>query len=679
MIANTLLGFNNDPTTKHFESINATLIKIYKLDEKDSKSEEGQRRHEIQQEKKKVQKEKRDKADSPIRALIKDKKKKGKLGEKVKKMFGMLKDGLGGMLKTIGPLLSSLGAILTSAIFLKIVAILAIGAIIITYIKSQKFRDWVNKHVLDPVAKVFTEELPKAFAKVFGGGGGGDNTPAPSTDTPDSENSESDTPAKGGIEVLIPLDHVPSNLSGKFPDDDAGTTFKQSGEPGADGRERQHQDNAAEKLKASLAKKGINAKIIKPEDYKSYESYDRYLKGESEKGTRIVPLHFDAAISGGGIGFLTRTKAGDKEDKAFAAPIQEALADFQKDNKDLGNIRSDTKSNPTVNVGAASPTALVELGVMVEWEKKYGKNFTESDKFQELIDAVAGGIEKGGKFEKKQQGGFVGNHKTTYDGMKKRFPEAKPHHIVGAMSNFETEAPGIKPDTYQMGGGPGRGIAQWEVPSSKNPTGRWETAEKKYGKGAIKSLPKQLDFVKWEMNTGHPLPDGRPNLPWGRAAKKEWLSSKTTTEATKNFLDGYEAPSKPHMDRRLKNAEKFNNQAAYEESSKKTAAKPKVTPQRKFLGLFQKGGMVGTPQVHKLNRGGMVGTRNQATTRLSEASNNTMMNGKRSRTIIVIPPAPAAPPPMPAPSGGGGMIIQNTQSRIQMKSQMNRINRGAIA
>ena len=89
--------------------------------------------------------------------------------------------------------------------------------------------------------------------------------------------------------------------------------------------------------------------------------------------------------------------------------------------------------------------------------------------------------------------------------------------------------------------------------------------------------------------------------------------------------------------------------------------------------------MVGTPQVHKLNRGGMVGTRNQATTRLSEASNNTMMNGKRSRTIIVIPPTPAAPPPMPAPSGGGGMIIQNTQTRIQMKSQMNRINRGAIA
>ena len=51
MIATALLGFNNDPTIKNFESINAALIKIYKLDEKDSKKEESQRRYERQQEK----------------------------------------------------------------------------------------------------------------------------------------------------------------------------------------------------------------------------------------------------------------------------------------------------------------------------------------------------------------------------------------------------------------------------------------------------------------------------------------------------------------------------------------------------------------------------------------------------------------------------------------------------
>ena len=81
----------------------------------------------------------------------------------------------------------------------------------------------------------------------------------------------------------------------------------------------------------------------------------------------------------------------------------------------------------------------------------------------------------------------------------------------------------------------------------------------------------------------------------------------------------------------------------------------------------------------KLNKGGMVRTTNQSTTRLSEASNNSMMGKKRTRTIIVVPSAPAALPPLPAPSGGGGMMIQSSTSRLQMKSQMNRINKGAVA
>lgn len=215
-----------------------------------------------------------------------------------------------------------------------------------------------------------------------------------------------------------------------------------------------------------------------------------------------------------------------------------------------------------------------------------------------------------GDAQKLQTGGFVGNHKKTYHGMKKRFPEAKPHHVVGAMANFETEAPGIKPNTYQTNGGPGRGIAQWEVPSAKNPTGRWATAEKKYGKDTINSLDKQLDFVKWEMNTGHPLPDGRPNLPWGRAAKSEWLSSKNSSEATDKFLKGYEAPSIPHMDRRLANAKKFNNMAAIEESKKSGSPDPnlgdrgpdpKTKPRKKLFGLFQNGGVVGASKKYALN------------------------------------------------------------------------------
>ena len=207
------------------------------------------------------------------------------------------------------------------------------------------------------------------------------------------EKTESKSPASTGeYDIVIPLDHVPGNLAGKFPDDDAKTSFEQSRSTGADGRERQAQDPAAEKLKSKLEAKGYRVAIIKPESYSSYEAYDRYLVKQSKKGVRILPLHFDAIRSAEGIGFLTRTRAGDSEDAAFAAPIQKALANFQKNNTNLGNISSDTQDNATVNRGAASATALIELGVQVDWEKHYGKNFTQTKKFDQLIQSVADAI-----------------------------------------------------------------------------------------------------------------------------------------------------------------------------------------------------------------------------------------------------------------------------------------------
>ena len=61
--------------------------------------------------------------------------------------------------------------------------------------------------------------------------------------------------------------------------------------------------------------------------------------------------------------------------------------------------------------------------------------------------------------------------------------------------------------------------------------------------------------MKWEMNTGHPLPDGRPNLPYGRNTKREWLKSTNLRDATINFMRGYEAPRVPHTEKRIQNAQ----------------------------------------------------------------------------------------------------------------------------
>ena len=69
-------------------------------------------------------------------------------------------------------------------------------------------------------------------------------------------------------------------------------------------------------------------------------------------------------------------------------------------------------------------------------------------------------------------------------------------------------------------------VAQWETP------GRWDTAVNVF---LINSLPKQLDFMKWQMNTGHPDSQGK-NLPYGNNTKREWLKSTNLYDATINFM-----------------------------------------------------------------------------------------------------------------------------------------------
>jgi hypothetical protein len=164
------------------------------------------------------------------------------------------------------------------------------------------------------------------------------------------------------------------------------------------------------------------------------------------------------------------------------------------------------------------------------------------------------------------------NAKLAYNTMKLQFPTAKPYHIAGALANFETEAPGLKPNTYQIGGGPGRGIAQWETP------GRWDTATKKYGPSIINSLPLQLAYVKHEMDTGNPDSEGRPQLPYGRNTKSTWLNSTNLIDATTNFMKAYEAPGIPHLDRRLANAKSIMT-SINNSNTKVGSGKPKPKPQ----------------------------------------------------------------------------------------------------
>ena len=64
-----------------------------------------------------------------------------------------------------------------------------------------------------------------------------------------------------------------------------------------------------------------------------------------------------------------------------------------------------------------------------------------------------------------------------------------------------------------------------------------------YGGPVFKSLPKQLDFLKWELDTQHPNADDVSKLPSGFATKKYVVDIPTNVrEATYNFMYDYERP-----------------------------------------------------------------------------------------------------------------------------------------
>ena len=66
----------------------------------------------------------------------------------------------------------------------------------------------------------------------------------------------------------------------------------------------------------------------------------------------------------GGVGFLTRIRPGDVEDRRLAERIEPVLEQFQRENPELGNYRiTDTYPNATLNSASPGPATLVEFGL----------------------------------------------------------------------------------------------------------------------------------------------------------------------------------------------------------------------------------------------------------------------------------------------------------------------------
>ena len=118
---------------------------------------------------------------------------------------------------------------------------------------------------------------------------------------------------------------------------------------------------------------------------------------------------------------------------------------------------------------------------------------------------------------------------------------------IGVVANLKAESnldPGIK----QIGGGPGRGLAQWEK------GGRYDTDPINLNKFAAKKgtnwadLDTQIDFILYEME----------KHPEYRKVKEQLNKTDSVEKATLIFLKKYEKAGTPHTDKRLKYAKELN-------------------------------------------------------------------------------------------------------------------------
>lgn len=108
---------------------------------------------------------------------------------------------------------------------------------------------------------------------------------------------------------------------------------------------------------------------------------------------------------------------------------------------------------------------------------------------------------------------------------------------AGIMGNFAHES-GLDPGQHQLGGGPGRGLAQWEGP-------RWQALQHFAASRGTQwsDLQTQLDFVMEELSTNH---------------SESWLSNfkrmSDVNQATEMFEGVYERSKDKHMDKRISHA-----------------------------------------------------------------------------------------------------------------------------
>ena len=154
--------------------------------------------------------------------------------------------------------------------------------------------------------------------------------------------------------------------------------------------------------------------------------------------------------------------------------------------------------------------------------------------------------------------------------------------IAAIMANFDIETMGYT-RMYQLDGGPGRGLAQWETP------GRWDFALKWYestGRDPSKLIDDVEGQIDWMIHefTNFPTDNlDRPILPNGyRFSLDDWKnSSNDPAELAKNWMNWYESPGTPHEEQRYASARNYNKKFSSDNFVDPTP------PKTLFNGLYE--------------------------------------------------------------------------------------------
>ena len=177
--------------------------------------------------------------------------------------------------------------------------------------------------------------------------------------------------------------------------------------------------------------------------------------------------------------------------------------------------------------------------------------FRESNEENQRLQAGEGGIGKygiGGP-------GITFRNKTeqrVYDALKSK--GFTPPQISAIMANFDVETGGYR-TMYQDGGGPGRGLAQWETPGRWDQALEWYASTGRNPNNLIRDIEGQIEWMMHEFSTIPTDNLGRPLMPYGnRYNLEDWKNSSTdVSQLTKNWMNWYEAPNPnyQHLDKRL--------------------------------------------------------------------------------------------------------------------------------